>query len=135
LDQVTAQITVALDRQTEAVHQLNNRLTNLNPALSGMDWRPAWEKDSSAFYQHQQQQATQWSKQRKQAEELQGRLDNLAIEINNLGEIAADKTTELQRATANLRKLTVIFKTSASNGKACLTDVQLQRLRNRSKRQ
>ena len=105
LDQMIAAIKVATDRHMDAAQQRNDRLTALNPAFPGSDWRQAWESNPDTFYRQQQQRAKEWNQQHKQAEELQTRFSALVIEINRLSEIMAEKTAQRQLAADNFETI------------------------------
>ncbi len=91
----TAQI--AQERQIDCARQLAERLTDLDAAFSGHDWRPLWQADPVQFHEQRRQKVAQWNDQSQRAELWQKRTGELEIEINSDTAIATDKTTQRKR--------------------------------------
>jgi len=105
LDQAILALQNANDQQAEVARQLNERLTALDAAFPGQNWRPDWQADPAAFHQRQREQAALWSSQSKTVDQQQTHLGALDIEIKNLIGIVAEKTAQLGRVAADFKQI------------------------------
>ncbi len=105
LDQAAQAVRTASDRHAETLQQLSERLSALDVAFPGQDWRPDWEIDPVAFHRDQRERAARWNTQGKTSEQLQIQLGTLEIEIENLTAATAEKTAQLDRATASFKRI------------------------------
>ncbi|HOW75076.1 MAG TPA: AAA family ATPase [Candidatus Competibacteraceae bacterium] len=104
-DQATQTVQTAQDQQTDLTRQLQERLTDLDAAFSGHDWRPLWQADPVGFHATRRQKVAQWNDQRQKAEQWQNQLGALDIEINGHTATAADKAAQRQRATEAFQEI------------------------------
>jgi exonuclease SbcC len=88
----------AQERQNTLARQLAERLTDLDAAFPGYDWRPLWQADPVKFHELRRQKVVNWNEQRQQAEQGRQRLDALEVEINVHAVTADDKAALRQRA-------------------------------------
>lgn len=105
LDRMVQAIQTASDRRAEAARLLNERLTALDTAFTGEDWRPNWQADPATFHRARREQARQWSAQTETVNQRQTGLDQIDIECQALAQAAAEKTTLLQDAAAGFEKV------------------------------
>ena len=70
-DKATQTVQTEQQRQADHVRQLAERLSALDPAFSGHDWRPLWQADPVWFHEQRQQKVTQWNEQSRKAEQWQ----------------------------------------------------------------
>jgi exonuclease SbcC len=97
-EQAMQTLKTAQERLTELAHQLQERLTKLDAAFSGHDWRPLWQADPVSFHEVRRQKVTQWNDQSQQVEKWQNQLGALDIEINSYTDVLKEKSTQRQRA-------------------------------------
>ncbi|MDS4071097.1 MAG: AAA family ATPase [Candidatus Competibacter sp.] len=105
LDRTVQAIQTAGDRRVEAARRSNERLTALDAAFAGEDWRSNWQADPAAFHRARREQARQWSAQTETVNQRQTTLSQLDIECQALAQAAAEKTTLLQDAAAGFEKV------------------------------
>lgn len=104
-DQATQTIQTTRERQIACSHQLAERLTTLDSAFPGHDWRPFWQADPVQFHAQRRQKVAQWIHQSQQSEKWQRQIDTLEIEINSHTATAVDKTEQRQRAEAAFQNI------------------------------
>ncbi|HRY16907.1 MAG TPA: AAA family ATPase [Candidatus Competibacteraceae bacterium] len=104
-DWATQAVQAAQERQTECARQLAEKLTDLDAAFSGHDWRPLWQKDSLRFHEQRRQKVAEWKKQSENAEQWRQQIVTLDTGIGNYAATAADKTVQRQRAADTFQSI------------------------------
>ncbi|MEI2772855.1 MAG: hypothetical protein V9G98_19655 [Candidatus Competibacter sp.] len=95
----------AEERKTDCARQLGEKLTALDAAFSGYDWRPLWQTNPVQFHEQRRQKITQWNERNRMAEEWQNRMGQLEIQIKSDTEIANDKTAQRKRAADEFQRV------------------------------
>ena len=105
LEQAAQTLKTAQERKTDVSHQLEERLTDLDAAFSGYDWRPRWQADPIAFHEQRRQKVAQWHDQSRKAEQWQKQRAELDIEISSHIAVVADKTGQWQHASETFQSI------------------------------
>ncbi|HRD65314.1 MAG TPA: AAA family ATPase [Candidatus Competibacter sp.] len=109
---------IAAERKTDCDRQLGEKLTALEAAFSGHDWRPLWQADPVQFHEQRRQKVAHWNDQNEKAAEWQKRIGELEIEIKNNTAIVNDKTTQQKHTADEFQRIDSDLKTRCQKRKA-----------------